>query len=323
MRTLLLLAIGLAGTLAVRSQTIFSVGSSSALTIKNGTIFDANGLVLTPGSDFTLSSNNVAKSSTAVTVSPAPGINRVYTWGSQITFTGTIQLYYQLSELNGNPESALQYTDSAIGGTWLASASSSVNTTSHYVQQSATARNFIGATASHQGTVLALSLISFTGAWDGDQAGLAWVINQSNEVADFTVDRSMDGITWTTIGAVNGQPGDGLKSYNFSDANPPAGTVLYRLELHRSSGQTFYSSIVKLQRGDDSRIRLVTQAKSVIVYFDGVQPAAVRVVNAGGVLMRVDMTSRPRYEFSGLAAGIYYLQYEGNGQTGVRSFLID
>src|SRR5579859_6187555 len=208
MRLFLLLTIGLAGAIPVNAQTtVLSVGSTSSLTIKNGTVFSADSLVLTPSSDLTLASNTIQVSPTAVAVSPVPGINRAYYLGSQVNFTGTIQLYYQLSELNSNPESALKYTDSAVGGSWLASASSTVNTTNHYVQQAAVARNFIGATASHQGTVLALSLISFSGAWQGDEAGLAWIIDQAGEIADFTIDRSSDGANWTDIGTVAGLPG--------------------------------------------------------------------------------------------------------------------
>jgi hypothetical protein len=323
MRYLLLLP-ALAGTLALRAQTtVFSVGGSTAMTIKSGTIFSADSLVLTPGSDLTLSSNNVKVSGTAVSVSPAPSINRVYTLGSQINFTGTLQLYYQPSELNGNPESSLKYTDSAAGVAWLAASSSTVNTTSHFVQLAATGRNFIGATASHQGTVLALSLVSFTGAWQGNEAGLAWMIDQSGEVADFTVDRSVDGYHWTEIGSVAGIAGDGIRTYTYMDDQAPAGVVLYRLRINRSSGLTSYSSIVRLEQPSDDKVRLVAMNHSVIVYFEGFQPEAVRVVNAAGALVRYDKTSRWRYSFDGLLAGVYYLQYEINGRTTARSFLVN
>src|SRR5437868_3487488 len=101
MRLPILLFIALAGALVGQAQsTVLSVGSTSALTIMSGTIFSADSLVLTPGANFTLSSNNIQVSPTAVNLVPAPSISRVYTLGSQVIFTGTIQLYYQPSELN-------------------------------------------------------------------------------------------------------------------------------------------------------------------------------------------------------------------------------
>lgn len=323
MKQVLLFALGIACSIAAGAQVIFSVGSSSALTVKSGTIFSADSLVLTPSADWTMSSNNMQISHTAVNLSPAPGINRVYSIASQINFTGTIQLYYQPSELNGNPEGALQYTDTAVGSFWLASASSSVNTTSHYVQQTAVARNIIGATASHQGTVLALSLTAFSGAWQGDAASLSWMIDQAGEIADFTIQRSQNGTQWRDVGQVAGESGDGIKTYDFVDGSAPAGVVLYRLLVHRTSGQAFYSTIVKLQRTADDGLRLIAQGHSVIAYFTGDEPEAVRIFNAAGALVRADATGRWRYEFDGLMSGVYYLQYQVNGQPQVKGFVIN
>ncbi|HVU94218.1 MAG TPA: hypothetical protein VHE34_03300 [Puia sp.] len=316
------LVCGLAFLTAGAQTVVFSVGSGSALTVKSGTLFSADSLVLTPSADWTVAANNLQISHTALNLMPAPGINRVYSLGSQVAFTGTIQLYYQPSELNGNPEAVLQYTDSSLGSSWLASASSSVNTTSHYVQQAAVARNFIGATASHQGTVLALSLTAFAGVWQGDAAALSWTIDQSGEVGYFTIERSADGSSWTELGDVAGIPGDGIRTYAYADVQPPAGVVLYRLLVHRSSGKEFYSSVVKLQRSADEGLRLVTQGHSVIAYFTGMQPSAVRIVNAAGALVGVDRGLRWRYEFDALPTGVYYLQYEMKGQTVARGFLI-
>jgi hypothetical protein len=324
MRQFLLLSIGLVAGMAASAQTIFSVGSTTAMTVKSGTLFSADSLVLTPGSDLTLSSNNLQISHTALTLVPAPSITRVYTFASQINFTGTIQLYYQPSELNGNPEPALKYTDSATGSFWLAQSASTVNTTNHYVQYTAAARNFIGATASHQGTVLALSLVAFTGVWQGSDADLSWMIDQTGEVAEFTVERSIDGTSWTAVGDVPGLNGDGIRTYGYDDVNPPVGQLMYRLQIHRAAGSVLYSSVVKLQRNTDEGMRLVSLNHSVIAYFEGsVQPEAVRVVNSAGALIRIDRTSRWRYEFDGLPTGVYYLQYEINGKPATKSFLVN
>jgi len=324
MKTIIFFLAVLVCSLPGRSQqTIISAGSSPTLFIKAGTVVGADSLVLTPSSDFTFSSNTLTVSPTAVSLVPAPSISRVYSLTSQINFTGTIQLYYKPSELNGNPESALQYTDSSVGSFWLASPSSTVNTSLHYVQQTAVARNLIGATASHQGTVLALSLISFTGAWQGSDAGLSWTIDQTAESADYTVERSTDGSDWTDIGFVAGKSGDGLQVYQYTDVGVPAGALLYRLVISRTSGRKDYSNIVRLQRGSDGQMRLVAVSQTVTAWFDGVLPSSVRIVNAVGAVLRIDMTSRPKYEFSGLPAGVYFLQYEINGVAGVRSFLIN
>jgi hypothetical protein len=148
------------------------------------------------------------------------------------------------------------------------------------------------------------------------------MINQSGEVGDFTVERSSDGSQWTELGVVAGVAGDGIRTYSYMDANPPSGVVLYRLLVHRSSGQEFYSSVVKLQHLADEGLRLVAQGHSVIAYFTGIEPGSVRVINAAGALIGADRGSRWSYEFDGLATGVYYLQYVVNGQVMTKGFLI-
>src|SRR5882724_2307362 len=88
----------------VRAQhNVLSVGAANALTIKTSTIFSADSLVLTPGSDFTMSSNAILETPVPALV-PGSSITRVYYLNNPIVFTGTVEIYYQLSELNGNTE---------------------------------------------------------------------------------------------------------------------------------------------------------------------------------------------------------------------------
>jgi hypothetical protein len=325
MRAFIFLSISLIVSLALRAQTtVLSAGGASSLTIKSGTIFSADSLVLTPGSDFTLSSNNIQVSHTAVNLAPSPGINRAYYFGSQVNYTGTIQLYYQPSELNGNPESALKYTDSATGSFWLAAASSTVNTATHFVQYSASARNFIAATASHQGAVLPLVLLSFTGSWQGNSIPLQWVVEQIGEPLNFIAYSSTDAATWQPAGTVSGVPSAGVYTYYFTDVRPAGNPMFYKIALEHPSGETTYSGIVAVHKpgGNENVLRLVTGNNSAHACFDGTTPSAIRVVNSIGQVLYTDKTSRPRYDISGLSTGIYFLQYESGGQWTAREFLI-
>jgi hypothetical protein len=314
----------LSGVLAVSAQKqVLSVGNTSSLTIKSGTIFSADSLVLIPGADLTLASNTIQESASAVNLAPAPGINRQYTFGSQISFTGTLQLYYQPSELNGNAESTLEYADSASGGGWLPEAASTVNTSLHYVQFVASNQAFIASTASGPPIDLAISLVSFTGNWNQAQPLLNWVVAQSGEAVNFNIESSVDGANWNTIGMMNGQDINGLDNYQYSDANPPAKNMYYRIELIQPSGQISYSTIVYLQKGGNGNsVILVAVNNTVSVRFSGTMPGGIRLINAAGQILSTDMTSRPEYQLYGLSAGVYFLQYELNGQWTAREFVI-
>jgi hypothetical protein len=325
MKKAILSAALLTGVLAASAQKqVLSVGNTTSLTIKAGTVFSADSLVLTPSADFTLSSNTIQESATAAGMPPAPGINRKYDFASQITFTGTIQLYYQPAELNGNTENTLEYTDSATGSAWLPEPTSTVNTSLHYVQFVASTHSFIASTASGPVIDLAITLVSFTGNWNEAEPVLNWVAAQTGGTMTFDIESSVDGDTWNTIGTQGSLNNDGLDNYQFGDPNPPAQNMFYRLELIQPSGQISYSNIVHLQKsGNGNSVILVAGSNSVSVRFSGTLPAGIRLINVSGQVLRTDMTSKQEYDLYGLNAGVYFLQYELNGQWAVREFVID
>jgi hypothetical protein len=320
---LFIIAFMTAGFATNAQKVILSVGSSSLLTIKTGTIFSADSLVLVPGADFTLSSNVVQVSPVAVALLPIPSINRVYYLSSPVSFTGTIQLYYQPAELNGNIESTLEYTDSAMGGAWTAESTSTVNTSLHFVQFNAVSQSFIGATASGPIITLPLSLLSFNGNWSQEEPALECVVEQTNETVSFDVESCSDGLNWKEIGTVTGQNGNGMFTYQFVDPHPSSDNMYYRIKLVFASGHSTDSYIVNLQNGKvDDNVRIIPGASSVSVHFLGQRPSWVRIVNVPGQTLLSDVAPQQEYDLNGLLPGVYFLQYLLNGRSVVRKFLV-
>ncbi len=311
-----------ARTASAQKQVLF-VGSTTVLTIKVGTAFSADSLVLIPGTDFTLASNTLQESATPVTIGSSTSIDRQYNFSSQITFTGTIQLYYQLSELNGNNENALLYTDSATSGSWVPEVTSTVNTGLHFVQFTASAQPFIASTASGP-IVLPLSFISFTGSWNDSYPVLNWEVNQTGGSVSFQIESSVDGSSWSTVGTLGGQNNIGVDNYQVSAPLPPARNMYYRIQMTQPEGQLSYSDVVNLQNQENSNdVILVASANAVHIIFSGSMPAGIRLLNLSGQLLHTDMTGRQKYDLYGLNAGVYFLQYDLNGQWAVRKFVIE
>jgi hypothetical protein len=201
---------------------------------------------------------------------------------------------------------------------------STVNTSLHYVQFVASAQPFVAATAAGPSIDLAISLISFTGNWNEAEPVLNWVVAQTGSAIIFNIESSVDGTTWNAIGAMNGQNNNGLDNYQFGDANPPAETMYYRIELIQPPEQPTYSNIVRLQKPvNGNKVILVTGSNSVFVHFSGMLPGGIRLINVSGQVLRTDMTGKQEYDLYGLNAGVYFLQYELNGQWAVREFVID
>jgi hypothetical protein len=320
----ILSVIFIGGYLAGHAQkTVVSVGSTTVMTIKTGTLFSADSLVLTPSADFTLATNTIQETATPVPTNPNPTIDRVYYLNSPVSFTGTIQVYYQLSELNGNTEASLFLTDSTVSSIWTSEPTSTVNTVSHFVQLIGASHSFNAVTASGTLIPLPLNLISLAGAWNSNGVNLEWLVEQYGETANFLVESSTDGSSWKQIGEVPGLQANGLETYGFVDSNPSSNTVFYRIKIILTSGKYDYSYIVQLHKGDNNNdIRLIVNGNLLSVYFIGAQPTAIRLINTLGMVLKTDKTSRMQYDLNGLSSGVYFLQYQINGQWNVRKFLI-
>lgn len=293
------------------------------MTIKSGTTFSMDSLVLIPGADLGLASNTITETPIPVIFNPTPSITRVYYLSNPVNFTGTIQLYYQPSELNSNAENTLLLTDSTVGGNWNSESTSTVNMTFHYVQMLAAGHSFNAATASGTIIPLPLTLISFSGAWSGDEVGLEWVVAQMDEQVNFTVESSVDGSSWTDIGEVAGVQGNGEFTYHFVDKNPLSTSLYYRIKIIQLSGQYTYSNIINLDKASGgNEVRLLVGNNTLSVLFSGTGPSALRLINTLGMVVYVDHNTRREYDLGGLMPGAYFLQFQIDGQWNVRKILL-
>ncbi|MDO6432976.1 T9SS type A sorting domain-containing protein [Flavitalea sp. BT771] len=226
-----------------------SVGSSGIF-ISGGTTFYTEGLTLIPTSNLTITSDTIAYSTTPRTGPLGASINKVFTFTTPITFTGTLGIRYLASDLNGNTESLLQL---AIGnlpqsGTIVTTTNSTDGTPgSYYVSNASISGVSLGLlTATNFGVTLPVALLAFYATSDGASTQLRWQAGQATNFDRFIVERSTDGAGFHEIGVVNGA---GEPSYAFTDDAPAAGMNYYRLKMEDLDGSASYSEIVSLKYG--------------------------------------------------------------------------
>jgi hypothetical protein len=95
--------------------------------------------------------------------------------------------------------------------------------------------------------VLPIDLISFTGKLTDHTTVLNWstAVELNNDY--FEIQRSTDGINFTTIGTKKGNGNsNSINEYEFIDAAPVNGINYYRLVQHDFNGKTSYSNVIKV-----------------------------------------------------------------------------
>jgi hypothetical protein len=111
--------------------------------------------------------------------------------------------------------------------------------------------NFSKYALSNVGSPLPVSLLSFSGYKDGSRNQLRWVTASETNNSGFEVQRSSDGINYSSLGFVNslaiGGNSQSQLKYSFIDANPTGLKQYYRLKQMDIDGRSTLSNILLIQ----------------------------------------------------------------------------
>jgi Secretion system C-terminal sorting domain len=106
-------------------------------------------------------------------------------------------------------------------------------------------------------TSLPVELTSFTGLLQDKNIILSWATATEVNNYGFDVERKTENVDWNKIGFVQGHGNSNSpKNYAFTDPNPPAGKIEYRLKQIDIDGKFKYSPVVDIQIETPSMLKL-------------------------------------------------------------------
>ncbi|MFT3979493.1 MAG: choice-of-anchor Q domain-containing protein [Ferruginibacter sp.] len=160
-------------------------------------------------------------------------------------------------------------------------------------------------------SVLPLNWLSVTGNMNAQkQAVINWKV-QENNVVNYEVEKSTDGISFVSIGAVNSK-GDGINSYSFTDVNAMTGTTFYRIKQTDRDGEYSYSIIIRLSAGGmKSNLSIYPNPVHDNVSVTGATVGNVlKLMDLNGKLLQTIKVTQPTFslDVSRYSSGIYLLQ---------------
>jgi hypothetical protein len=107
------------------------------------------------------------------------------------------------------------------------------------------------------GLPLPVELVSFTAKLNKNRVNLTWETASEKDNKGFEVQRSQDGITFTSILFKNGQGNtSGKTTYVAVDEQPLSGVSYYRLKQIDFDGKTSLSSVVRIANGEMTEITM-------------------------------------------------------------------
>lgn len=99
---------------------------------------------------------------------------------------------------------------------------------------------------------------SFEGRYDAGVVQLDWSVASEEQVKDYEVQRSEDGLGFVTIGSQKAKGGSGVIAYRHTDATAVAPAYWYRIRLNELNEGVLYSPVIRLTTGRENDIRLLS-----------------------------------------------------------------
>ncbi len=162
---------------------------------------------------------------------------------------------------------------------------------------------------------LPLELSYFQARPEEEKVLLEWETAQEQELRDFLLERSRDGLQWiplATIDASGNTHED--KYYNYLDVRPATGTNYYRLAARGTNGQIDISPTVAVVTGEQGAFTFWPNPARETLYYQWQThdegPLHLRLFNSQGqlVLEQTDLETSSSLSLSGLRAGLYFLE---------------
>jgi hypothetical protein len=166
----------------------------------------------------------VANGNLVPTPSGTRGLTGVVTGTSVTLYTTTINALYALVDASG-------YNNN-ITGAFTSLASAPTNTA------------FRGVALAPTAVALPLTLTSFNASFNGSAAQLTWKSVNEVSVKGFSIERSIDGVTFTEIAFVNANNLAGENSYSYKDNSITSGANYYRIKTVGKDGALKLSQVL-------------------------------------------------------------------------------
>ncbi|MEJ7627140.1 MAG: DUF2341 domain-containing protein [Ferruginibacter sp.] len=163
-----------------------------------------------------------------------------------------------------------------------------------------------------------------------------WEIAEESGIRDYKVERSGDGINFSSVGSVSSRGNNTVQSYEWLDRQPVAGNNYYRIRAIELAGNYFLSQtvLVKIESSGaeisvypnpikNKQIHLYINSKEkgqyTVKIFDlkGVQIIKQLIDHTGGSMRQVIYVNKM------LPSGVYYMEVSNQNQRYIQSVMIE
>ncbi len=165
---------------------------------------------------------------------------------------------------------------------------------------------------------LPVSLFSFTAtkSADGKEADLRWLTATELNLSHFEIQRSADGINYSTIGRVNALNMTNGASYFWQDIAPLPKVNYYRLKMIDNDATFKISPVRTVRVADKNEILVYPTVTSDLVFIQSEKQVTLQLINLMGVVLQSKVVKgSATFDLSKLPSAVYIIRADEEKQS--------
>jgi hypothetical protein len=143
---------------------------------------------------------------------------------------------------------------------------------------------------------------------------IIWNVASENSIIKYVVERSNNGLDFTTVGSVNAA---NYPSYSLNDLTPNKNVFYYRIKTIGYAGYVKYSAAVKVSNGGKQELTVYPNPAKDQIFISGLNNnSEVKIVNSKGQMMLQQKTNASTFsmDISSLVNGMYVVEIYSEGR---------
>ncbi len=177
-------------------------------------------------------------------------------------------------------------------------------------------------------TPLPVQYASFSATAFQEKIKLDWQTTSEQNAARFIVERSADGISFTSIGSVPAK-NEAYNTYSFLDNDPLSGKNYYRLKQVDNNRHFKISFVVIVNNAPKNNLNIYPNPAKDVLYLKhdrAIGDEILSLANAAGITLRQVRVLKneevSKLDLKDLSAGTYFISYQTKNQKQVSTFVI-
>lgn len=183
-------------------------------------------------------------------------------------------------------------------------------------------------------TILPQTLLGFFGTRNSETVRLNWRVTQGRDIRGYEVERSSDGVTFTSVGSLIASAGTTDFSFTDNVSSFAGQSLVYRLKILGTDGHNIFSQVLRFASNENRKDlevypNPVRSAASVSLFATASESVTLQVVDAAGSVLKqwhysaaVGRNTVPLVSLKGIPAGLYFVRVISTGETKTKTFTV-